>query len=618
MAAAFQPQEMPSPSSSSSASTWVEEATQRQDAHLWRLLARACEERGEYREALGYATEALRVQPDNVASLSLLAQLHEKRHADSDAARWHQQVLVQDPTRKTSNRFLAHYHYARDDYKRALSYFTQLLEAEPQLRTNRLYCVLTRLKMSHLRGGAKFLTEVHSWRDLSPEERALAHELFVLSGRRCLAGKQIVRATQYLTWAVEIASTPDACALLAEAVAQDPWAAKEAETGAPLNHAVMFGGEAVAWTPVSNWRRLLQRLIAPVGAVTIAGLFGVVLFLAQPEDFPPQLEDSLTSSAFVPRRSDPVPKVSTQKKLSVADKRPAREPRAPALVSPKPDDKMDTRPSSKAKLSPAKQSGSSQPASADRASMPVVPHRENARSQTASQATRREVSPRETQPLERTQEQAVTEEEPQLRPTELSAAQPAEAPVVQPAVEEEKILDQATVLASEGLDVTEPRELAAAVPALSERREGTEKEGRAMAPLPFSLPTEKTKSAFATLASRLPRTKESAREHVFPLPLDQLWPQLKAIVKDESELVLHQDEEQKVLYGTILQREVRPRTGAFKPYGHFIVELTPGTKEGTSVVKAKIMTFARRTTQPAAGASDLADRFWQKITGLMK
>ena len=80
-------------------------------------------------------------------------------------------------------------------------------------------------------------------------------------------------------------------------------------------------------------------------------------------------------------------------------------------------------------------------------------------------------------------------------------------------------------------------------------------------------------------------------------------------------MLLREDKAQGVLHGTILQRHLRPRLHTFKPYGHYLVEVTPGVTGETSVVRAKVLAFDWRTKRPIPGAEHLADRFLQKIAG---
>jgi hypothetical protein len=125
-----------------------------------------------------------------------------------------------------------------------------------------------------------------------------------------------------------------------------------------------------------------------------------------------------------------------------------------------------------------------------------------------------------------------------------------------------------------------------------------------------------TKSVITVLASQLPYTTQfPTREREFSLSPEQMWPRVKALIEQETEVLLQEDKERGVLHGTILQRQLRPRLHTFKPYGHYLVEVIPGVTEGTSVVRAKVLAFDWRTKRPVFGAEHLADRFLQKITG---
>lgn len=606
-AALNQKAEVP-PSSSPSASAWAEMAAQRQDARLWRLLARACEEKGEYREALGYVTEALRVQPDDVASLSLLAQLHEKRHAESDAARCHQQVLAQDPTRKTSNRFLAHYHYARGAYEQAFQHFTHLLEAEPQIRINKLYCVLTRVKMSGIRGVAKFLAEVHGWRDVSPEERALMHELFVVVGRRCLQNKQIVRAMQYLTWAVELVPTPEAQALLADATAQDPWAAKNSETVTSTAQPVSLRDNLLAWYQGLALHTLsLRPMMATVGAMALAVALGLFLLSAQPRDLLSQPEEPLVSSAFVLHPSPMMPGTP-----GVVPTDHVREPGRPTDTTPLQAETSTLPP--KASV-PVKGSSTNRSLIKGKSNPAEVVPVGMAKSLQVAVST----AVPGTQLPEEKPNRPLRESERQPSRIEESENGAAMAAMVSQEVGGQESQPLANATTPESSDATQPIALVAMVPPSLAQPENNEKreEGRGGASVASF--TEETESVIATLAAQLPFARQfPIREREFALSPEQLWPQLKTVVEEETEVLLYEDEVQRVLHGAIVQRQLRPRLHTFKPYGHYFVEVVPGTREGTSLVRAKILTFEWRTKRPTPGAEQLADRFLQQIAAIIK
>jgi len=128
--------------------------------------------------------------------------------------------------------------------------------------------------------------------------------------------------------------------------------------------------------------------------------------------------------------------------------------------------------------------------------------------------------------------------------------------------------------------------------------------------------TEETKSVIAALASQLPyATQFPTREHEFSSSPERMWPRVKALIEQETEVLLQEDKERGVLHGTILQRQLNPRLHTFKPYGHYLVEVTPGVTGERSVVRAKVLAFDWRTKRPIPGAEHLADRFLQKIAG---
>lgn len=630
--------------SSQSASTWAEMAAQRQDARLWRLLARTCEEKGEYCEALKYATEALHVQPDEVASLSLLARLHEKQPANGDAVHWHQQVLVHDPTRKTSNRFLAHHYYRSGEYEKALACFTQLLEIEPQLRINKLYYVLTRVKSSGIHGVAKLLADMHRWQQLSPEERALAHELFALVGRRCLQSKQITRATQYLTWAVELLPTPEVEALLADAIAQDPWTAKSSETVASIIKPPVLQEGYMAPRHLPDRRMLLHPIMATFGAAALTIALSLPLFFTQPYGFLFHQAERLAPSGLLPRLSHKTPGA-----LASGPTNQVRELALPSATMP-PQNRTTTLPlnaNSRARIPPTNKSSTkgtpepaiassflkppptsmSKPAVSEQAQHSEEPKRRKKEALSALVVATNNPQPgsdgitlSDVQPRKKNPKQLPSGVEArQPSPAKESAEHAAILPVAQREDRDHKELQPVSEVKPESAEPSPPVELATiASPSPVEQKTRGEKGETVMKTPPLSSPAEETSSAITTIASQLPYAGQfPVREQEFAMAPAQLWPRLKALIEQETEVLLQEDKEQGVLHGTIIQRQLRPRIHTFKPYGHYLVEVIPGTTEGTSLVRAKILTFDWRTRRPAPGAEHLAERFLQKIAGII-
>jgi tetratricopeptide (TPR) repeat protein len=200
----------------------VQEAGARHDPNLWRLLAGICERRNEDQHAILYATEALQIQPDDVATMTLLARLWEKRHAETEAVGWYQRILALDSTNVAANQFFAQLHYRRGEYAPALLHLTRLVEAEPKAHIHKLYVLLTKVKSAGVLGLAQPLTEVRRWRSFAPEEVPLAHELFVLVGKECLQANQRARAKQYFTRALQLVPSAEVESLLAQVSDQHP------------------------------------------------------------------------------------------------------------------------------------------------------------------------------------------------------------------------------------------------------------------------------------------------------------------------------------------------------------------------------------------------------------
>ena len=626
--------------SSQSMSTWAEVAARRQDVRLWRLLARACEEKGKYNEALVYTTEALRTQPHDVTSLSLFAQLWEKQHADEAAAHWHQQVLRQDPARKTSTRFLAHYYYCRGIYEKALPYFTQLFEAEPKSRLYTLYYLLVRVKTSGICGVTNFLSDVRGWQFLSSEERDLAHELFLLVGSQCLKSQQALFAKRYLTWAEDLIPTSKGAALLRKAGALGSAVTRILQTPAQMPESEKRKGEHIIPRQKLESRADLQPMMAAVGAMAIAVALFSLLFFDQPPGFMTHLEEHFVSSAQVlsPGFSDSttvasesVPSVQiheaspldivspqavtttaqpgTNARAKVADvsrrsveKKSALIPFSSNKIGPsaKPKPTVSERPQYSEEIRPEKKTTLSVPDVTTDG--PAI---------TVNAATQERARPKEP-------ETVLLPSVVAQQPDHMEAADDKrEVPVVpQHDTESQESSLLATDVTPENIEPLPPVELAVGVTPAPVNQSQPQKMQEAVHALTPPSSAEETKSVIAVLASQLPyATQFPTREREFSLSPEQIWPRVRALIEQETEVLLQEDKTQGVLHGAILQRQLKPRLHTFKPYGHYLVEVTPGVTGEGSVVRAKILAFDWRTKRPIRGAEHLADRFLQKITG---
>ena len=190
-------------------------AARRKSGSLWRLLARVCEINTDYDNARSFLTEALREDPRDIASLSMLASIAEKRREMEEATMWHRRILEINPHLPVSNLFLAQQYYARGEYAEALPYLARLRLKE---RQNRMYHLSWLLAHIHVCGIDRLegqLEVIRNWQGLTPEEQALAQELFLIAGERSLEEGR-ARAEQYILQALYIAPSPSGSALLAE------------------------------------------------------------------------------------------------------------------------------------------------------------------------------------------------------------------------------------------------------------------------------------------------------------------------------------------------------------------------------------------------------------------
>ena len=615
--------------SSQSMSTWAEVAARRQDVRLWRLLARACEEKGKYNEALVYTTEALRTQPHDVTSLSLFAQLWEKQHADEAAAHWHRQVLRHDPARKTSTRFLAHYYYCRGIYEKALPYFTQLFEAEPKSRLYTLYYLLVRVKTSGIYGVTNFLSDIRGWQYLSSEERALAHELFLLVGSQCLKSHQALFAKRYLTWAEELIPTSEGAALLRKVGALGSAITRVLGTPAQMPESVKRKGEHIIprqrleFIPRQKLelRAAPQPIVAAVGTMALAVALFSLLFFDQPRGFmaqqvasesmpsvqihePSPLPDSLSPQAVTTTSQ---PGANARAKVADVNRRSVEKKSAFIPLS---SNKIG--PSSKQKPTVGERSQHSEEIRKEKKtalSAPVVPTDGSAIAVNA--ATQERVQPKEP-------ETVILPSVVAQQPNHLETAGDKREVTVVPQHDTESQASSlpATDVTPESIEPLPPVELAVGVAPAPVNQSQPQKMQEAIRALSPPSSAEETKSVIAILASQLPyATQFPTREREFSSSPERMWPRVKALIEQETEVLLQEDKERGVLHGTILQRQLNPRLHTFKPYGHSLVEVTPGVSGERSVVRAKILTFDWRTKRPIPGAEHLADRFLQKIAG---
>jgi len=201
-----------------------------------------------------------------------------------------------------------------------------------------------------------------------------------------------------------------------------------------------------------------------------------------------------------------------------------------------------------------------------------------------------------------------------------AAGDKREVPVVpQHDTESQESSLPATDVTPENIEPLLPAELAIGVAPAPVNQSQPQKMQEIIRALTPPSSAEETKSVIAVLAAQLPyATRFPTREREFSLSPEQIWPRVKALIEQETEVLLQEDKAWGVLHGAILQRQLSPRLHTFKPYGHYLVEVTSGVTGERSVVRAKVLAFDWRTKRPLPGAEHLADRFLQKIAGERK
>jgi len=187
----------------------------RETVVLWRRLAQLCEARGDDENARGLVTQAMQVNSEDVASLSILARICERQQKLEEAAEWHRRILRVHPGLRVSLLFLAQRHYRHGEYAQAIAYFEQLRSQERGNRLGELYWLLSQIRSHGISGLEDRIGEVMQWQDLQAEEQPLAQELFVAAGGEYLQTKRFGRAEQYFSRAHHILPSADIARLLA-------------------------------------------------------------------------------------------------------------------------------------------------------------------------------------------------------------------------------------------------------------------------------------------------------------------------------------------------------------------------------------------------------------------
>src|SRR5262249_55503283 len=206
-----------------------------------------------------------RANPNDVASLSMLARMAEHQQYFTEAAQWHRRILELRPDMRASLVFLAGHHYAQGEYREALPYCERLLLQARGERSDELYGLLCQVKSAGVQGLEGRIGQVLEWQDLKAEEHPLVHELLVAAGQDCLSREDLGHAEQYLERAHQLDPSPEVSRSLAQAVSKK---GEQAHAEGHLLHACVYYQRAAEYDPDDP--RCTQQL-APAGALRAKG-----------------------------------------------------------------------------------------------------------------------------------------------------------------------------------------------------------------------------------------------------------------------------------------------------------------------------------------------------------
>ena len=587
----------------------VKEAGQQRDANLWRLLAKICERRNEDQAASTYATEALQIQPDDVASMGLLARLCEKRHADAEATDWHRRVLETDPTQAASNHSLAHFHYHRGEYETALQYLARLVELEAKTPINKLYWLLATVKSAGMLGLAQPLTDMRRWRNFTPEEEPLAHELFVLVGTQCLQSRQHTRAKQYLTRALQLSPTPKVEALLAEVSKQESAPTFSTNTTSSISPQVRQPPEpssaVLRHDTQDRWTRVYAAATSGVGIITalvVVALFAVwgVFYTPEQRAFHGLQEEEMRSAEGGGNSSTAKQEVNSSASKLLAPQQQLANVPAPSLLPTTPSPTVAPAQPEAKKADPPPVL-TKKPLNELAPSNTPMPEQKIAPTPVPAPAPKASIL----------DPQLTAKKEP-LQPTVPSQASEKTTDISTGDKEVRSQTASAVPNASKNVSPSLPPPVPSAADDLPDRKEQSATVSN-RAPIREA---STASNAITRLSAQLPyTTRFPIRERLVSVPPRQLLSTMKTLIKQETKANTVVSPARGVFRARVSGKRTNLRARPPRMYGQYIVEVTPGPTKGTSRVRAKALMFDWRTGQPIGNAGSLADRLLEKVGG---
>ena len=563
---------------------------QQHHGQVWRLLARVCETQGNDSKAIAFLTEVLRGQPDDVASMVILARLFEKRGERKQAEQWHRRILLVNPILRVSNLFLAQRYYVQDKYEEAIPYFERLLFLERMsgetcgTRVFELYWLLANVKSNGISGFAQRIAEVRRWKDLTAEERPLVQDLLVFAKRKDLRNEDPPGVGLDLLHAPHHPPLPDETSTLTateEKTASQVYREQD-DTQIPASD----GETAAPDTWITSWatslqeehqrtRQAVRRAMAwKVGLGLVACLL-LIRGLGGERTTQDQLEPIASPTAQTVRRPTPVevpqeqtttPLLLITEQKQISSEEPKKEEPKKIVWTTEPPQEKPGRGEGKTTTKPLSQSSSKQTRDAQR-----------------TVETPQSVG--ETSLINRsTQKQNIAAPEIEQQPME--AIQPPMP--AQPENLEEK---------------SEP-----VSPVVSQLVMRSESSRSPHLPSPVSV------SLLAEFSSHLPDASHfPIGERMFTQSSAHLWQVLTELVAQETDVIRVEDGERQVIHGEVLARGLRPRANKLRPHGHYLVAVTPGASADMNLVQVKILAFDWQTRKPVADAAALPARFFTKL-----
>jgi tetratricopeptide (TPR) repeat protein len=557
---------------------------QQPDGQLWRLLARACETKGNDSKAIAFLTEVLRAQPDDVASMAILARLFEKHGEMEQAEQWHRRILLVNPILRVSNLFLAQRYYVQGKYEEAIPYFERLLFLERMsgeqdgTRVFELYWLLAQVKSKGISGFEQRIAEVRRWKDLTTEERPLVQDLLVFARRKDSRKEDSPSIRLDPLHAPLYPPLQDETSTLSETeektVSQVHREREDTQLPAGDGETAALDTWTTVWVTAlqeehQRTRQAVRKAMAWKVGLGLVTCLLLIKGLGEERTTQDRLEQTASPAVQTVRRPTPeeVPQTQpTTPLLPITEQRqiPSEEPKKVVQITESAKEKP-SRGEGKATATPQGRSSSK--------------HTRNA------------------QPMV---------ENSQVGETSFGRKSAQEQTIARPAVEQQSLETVQLPMPAQPKNLEEENE--PAPPAVSQLATRSESSRSPSLPPPVSV------NLLAEFSSRLPDASYfPIGERMFTQSSAHLWRVVTELVAQETDVIHVEDGERHVIHGEVLARGLRPRANKLRPQGHYLVAVTPGASADTNLVQVQILAFDWQTKKPVADAAALPARFFTRL-----